>query len=240
MLHVTWDFDGTIIDSFQAYKIAAERYCEKADLTLPSDHDLKLSFGTPDWQGFSCWNMEFILQDRHRFSIYDEFYVVQNNQTHEFTIIENIINAIELFHQNGFIQSIVTSRPLAPLLALLEHHQIQSYFPHYNTLECAEALKLKNKPAPDKLLHMIAQIGSDKDRTIMIGDTVMDIGMARNAGVEVIGVSWGIGTCEELTAAGANLIVSNAAQLIKGVMRKYETINIKMQCSDFVNKPALP
>jgi phosphoglycolate phosphatase len=74
----------------------------------------------------------------------------------------------------------------------------------------------------------------------MIGDTVMDIGMARNAVVDSIGVTWGMGSAEELLAAGATLVVSNPADLLAGVIRKYQAINTKLQHTDFVNKPARP
>ena len=40
----------------------------------------------------------------------------------------------------------------------------------------------------------------------MIGDTTFDVLMARNAGASAVGVSWGVHSVEDLTAAGAHRI----------------------------------
>ena len=47
----------------------------------------------------------------------------------------------------------------------------------------------------------------------MIGDTVYDIVMARNAGVRGIGVDWGYHETEELFEAGAEAVATSIAEL---------------------------
>jgi phosphoglycolate phosphatase len=48
---------------------------------------------------------------------------------------------------------------------------------------------------------------------VMVGDRSFDMVAARAHGLRAIGVAWGIGTREELVAAGAELIVATPAQL---------------------------
>jgi phosphoglycolate phosphatase len=53
----------------------------------------------------------------------------------------------------------------------------------------------------------------------MIGDTVYDIQMARDAGVRAIGVDWGYHAPEELTAAGAEFVATSPAALKEYLLR---------------------
>ena len=51
----------------------------------------------------------------------------------------------------------------------------------------------------------MAEAGADAAKdSVMIGDTVFDIAMARNAGVRGIGVDWGYHDTHELHDAGAS------------------------------------
>jgi phosphoglycolate phosphatase len=47
----------------------------------------------------------------------------------------------------------------------------------------------------------------------MIGDTVFDMAMARNARVRAVGVSWGYHERAELAAAGAHTVIDSFGEL---------------------------
>jgi phosphoglycolate phosphatase len=63
----------------------------------------------------------------------------------------------------------------------------------------------------------MAKAGVEKARTVMIGDTVHDMHMARAAGVKAIGVAWGYHELTELTAAGADIVVESFDQLERAI-----------------------
>ena len=71
-----------------------------------------------------------------------------------------------------------------------------------------------SKPAPDMILRALEETGVDPAATVMIGDTSFDMAMARSAGVNAIGVSWGYHPHEDLRAAGAKIIVDSFADLL--------------------------
>jgi phosphoglycolate phosphatase len=50
--------------------------------------------------------------------------------------------------------------------------------------------------------------------TIVVGDTVYDIAMARAAGVQAIGVSWGYHPAEDLHAEGADIVIDDYTALL--------------------------
>jgi phosphoglycolate phosphatase len=59
----------------------------------------------------------------------------------------------------------------------------------------------------------IAEAGARPETTAMIGDTSFDIQMAIAAGTHPIGVAWGYHDPEELHAAGAREVSTDARQL---------------------------
>lgn len=71
------------------------------------------------------------------------------------------------------------------------------------------------KPSPESLLKAIELCGVTKDETLYVGDSNVDVIFAHNAGIKVCGVSWGFRGAEELREAGADVIVSDADELVK-------------------------
>ncbi len=51
----------------------------------------------------------------------------------------------------------------------------------------------------------------------MIGDTSFDMEMAKAAGCHALGVSWGYHPHEDLTAAGADMIIHDYAELADAI-----------------------
>ena len=69
------------------------------------------------------------------------------------------------------------------------------------------------KPHPHMLQEAMADVGASRASTVMIGDTVFDIEMARNAQVSSIGVSWGYHDPAELLASGAAGVINEFSEL---------------------------
>jgi phosphoglycolate phosphatase len=61
------------------------------------------------------------------------------------------------------------------------------------------------------LLQLQSELG-DTD-VVMIGDSVLDIGMGLAARAFTIGVTWGVGSREQLLAAGASVVVDTYDEL---------------------------
>ncbi len=68
------------------------------------------------------------------------------------------------------------------------------------------------KPDAAVVDYIMSKAGTDKTRTIMVGDSGTDIQTARNAGIPIIAVSWGFRPRHELTAA--DNIADNTNQLL--------------------------
>lgn len=64
-------------------------------------------------------------------------------------------------------------------------------------------------------LQQLLQSGSLNQNAIMIGDRAVDIKASKDNGLRGIGVLWGYGSHEELSAAGATTLLSDPRQLLQ-------------------------
>lgn len=71
----------------------------------------------------------------------------------------------------------------------------------------------KPKPSPDPLLKMIERLGIGPDQCCYVGDSVLDVQMAKRVGIKVFSVATGDNSQEELQAAGADWGVNNLSEL---------------------------
>ena len=70
----------------------------------------------------------------------------------------------------------------------------------------------------DTKLNLSVKLNIKKKSTIIVGDTINDIGLGVNAGINSIGVAWGYNSIEMLRNEGADFIIKNSEEL-------FDTIN---------------
>jgi phosphoglycolate phosphatase len=68
--------------------------------------------------------------------------------------------------------------------------------PYFHASRCAD--EGFPKPHPEMLQVVMEMLGTQPERTLMIGDTTHDLQMAQNAGVAAIAVSYGAHVLSEL------------------------------------------
>jgi phosphoglycolate phosphatase len=222
MKHLAWDFDGTIINIFDVWKMALTTICQDKHLVIPDDREMKGSFGNSQWNGFSVWNLPLREQENYRLLGYEQFYLIQKNNPNALPPVVEVIHTIMRMTEHGYLQSIITSRPRKMLLEMLDHLKVKDNFHIYNAMECALENHLKDKPAPDKLLFVMNHLSANHENSLVIGDTIMDIGMATNANTKSIGVTWGMGSEIELNKSGASLVLSDPATLENAIHSFFE------------------
>lgn len=71
------------------------------------------------------------------------------------------------------------------------------------------------KPDPAGVFDIMAELGITADEAIFVGDTKVDIATGKNAGLYAVGVLWGFRDEAELTAAGADVIINDAAKILE-------------------------
>ena len=95
------------------------------------------------------------------------------------------------------------------------HDVIDAYLPGMFHVKHGECADIPRKPDPTGLLRSIAELGSTPDRTAYVGDSPGDVAVSRNAGTFAIGVAWGYHHADDLRAAGADVVLEDARELLR-------------------------
>ncbi len=85
---------------------------------------------------------------------------------------------------------------------------------HFDSIVTADHVK-NPKPHPEGIDIILAQLKSDPEEAVVVGDTVVDILVGKNGGVsKTIGISHGFGNLDALYAAGADHVVHNIPSIL--------------------------
>ncbi|KFI26243.1 HAD family hydrolase [Haematobacter massiliensis] len=110
--------------------------------------------------------------------------------------------------EDSTLLGIATGKARRGLEKLLAGHGLTR---HFLTTQVAD--DHPSKPHPAMLEAAVAEAGVAPAQAVMIGDTSFDMEMGRASGVPTIGVTWGYHSPDRLRGAGADLIVSDYAEL---------------------------
>ncbi len=88
--------------------------------------------------------------------------------------------------REGYKVGIVTSRTKRTAYQAIDNCGLRDCFDYVLSCEDTDI----HKPNPEPALLALEKLGSSADETIMIGDSMYDIGCAHNAGITAAAVSW--------------------------------------------------
>jgi phosphoglycolate phosphatase len=129
---------------------------------------------------------------------------LRQHPDHAEPLYPGALAALDRLGADGVVLGVATGKGRRGLALFLEQHGLIGRFDATQTADDAAS-----KPSPEMLLNIMAATGVDRTRTMMIGDTSFDMGMARAAGVAGIGVCWGYHQPEELLGAGARQVLAH-------------------------------
>ena len=125
-------------------------------------------------------------------------------------IIENLPALMQTCQMHGLLVAVCTSDDRKSTDAALAHWNIDLLV---NFSICGDEIT-NGKPSPDPLLQVCKQTGVEAHECIVVGDTIADTGMARNARAGLcVGVLSGSGERGQLIKTGADLVLSDVGEL---------------------------
>ena len=116
--------------------------------------------------------------------------------------------------QEDVLLGIATGKSRRGMMHLMGLHGLGRVF---HTVQVAD--DHPSKPHPSLIKACLSETGVDSEHAVILGDTVFDMEMGRNAGIRALGVDWGYHPCEDLVAAGAAGILDSFAEL-EGALRR--------------------
>ncbi|WP_331774562.1 HAD family hydrolase [Sulfurospirillum sp. 1612] len=187
---ILFDLDGTLIDSTDAILESFHTSFKQCNFSSPDDtaikslightlEDMYLQLGVP--------------KEEHQriIAAYKEHYrQISRAQTLLLPYAKEALEAAKTFATLG----VVTTKTKRYSLELLEHLGILDYFTSIIGREDVQ----NPKPHPEPVLKAIAMLHAEKASTWMVGDTILDIQSANQAGIQSCAVLCGYGMREDL------------------------------------------
>jgi phosphoglycolate phosphatase len=106
--------------------------------------------------------------------------------------------------RDDIVLGVATGKSRRGVAAMVETHGLEGVFVTIQTADTAPS-----KPDPGMVLHAMRETGIAPEDTVVIGDTVFDMQMAKNAGASAIGVAWGYHAVDDLHGAGAASVIDD-------------------------------
>lgn len=116
--------------------------------------------------------------------------------------------AVAELDRQEYLLAVATGKGRRGLTKDLQELALDRYFLATRTVDEAPS-----KPHPQMLLEILDELGIAADRALMVGDTTFDLEMARNAGVDGVGVLCGSHGREALMGVGARACLERLADL---------------------------
>lgn len=117
--------------------------------------------------------------------------------------------ALDQLHAERIPLAVLTNKPIRFTLQMLEGLGIDlHFFRVYGGNSFPE-----KKPDPAGLNALVVESGADRARTIMVGDSAVDVDTARNAGVQACGVRWGFQP-ETFVSSPPDFLIDDLRELV--------------------------
>ena len=128
---------------------------------------------------------------------------------------DGVIEVLNRFEAAGFINAICTNKFEAMSKTLIEGLGLASRF----SAICGQDTFAWKKPDPRHLFETIDLAGGDRQRAIMVGDTITDIDTAKAAAIPVIAVDFGY-TDKHVSEFGPDAVISHFDELTLPLVQK--------------------
>jgi phosphoglycolate phosphatase len=206
---VIFDLDGTLIDSVALIVETVSNAFRAVGEVVPDEAAIRAISGITSRDAMAILapeadtaRVEVILES------YRTHYRAQAGVSREGLFAGALAALDRLQAAPDTILAVATGKGYTGAVTLLERHGIIDRFHSIETPD-----HNRGKPDPQMIETAMTKAGATRGETVMIGDTVHDMRMARAAGVYAIGVGWGYHQIAELGEAGADAIVTRFEDL---------------------------
>ena len=129
------------------------------------------------------------------------------------TLYPGVREALDRFHDAGVPMAVLTNKPVRFSVQLMEGLGLEMHFFRVyggNSFE-------EKKPHPRGIDMLVGETDAARDRTIMVGDSAVDVRTARAAKVQACGVSWGLQP-ETFADAPPDFVIDHMSTLVERVL----------------------
>ncbi|MDX1608727.1 MAG: HAD-IA family hydrolase [Halofilum sp. (in: g-proteobacteria)] len=210
---VVFDWDGTLLDSAGRIVATVREAIAASGLPPRSPEQIRATIGLGLHEAAQALYPELSAAERQRLTGgYREAFV----RTAGHAPAEPFAGAAEALarlERAGCLLAIATGKSRSGLRRDLEQAGLDRCFVGTRTVD-----DCPSKPHPAMVEELVSDCGVTAADTLVVGDTLFDLEMAANAGVDALGVSWGAHPPERLAQARPRGILQRFEDLDRWVL----------------------
>lgn len=181
---IIWDWNGTLLNDIELCVEIVSNLAQSHRKEPLSLREYKSVFGFPIIEYYKKIGIDFELESFE--SLTQKFITQYNSRVKHCQLHHGVTDTLDFFRERNFSQYILTAAHKRDVEQLLNHFAIQDYF---QGIEGLENYRAESKVERGKSL--IRDHGIEKEKTLLIGDTVHDLEVAEEIGIKCILISNG-------------------------------------------------
>jgi phosphoglycolate phosphatase len=206
--NVLFDLDGTLTDPVEGITRCICHALERMSVAPPRRAELLPHIGPPLRDTFS---LILCTTDKPTIEAAVRFYRERFSETGMFenVVYDGVPEMLAQIRASRKRLFLATSKMRAFTLRILEHFALSGYF---DGVYGSEPDGTRGEKA-DLIRHILASEGLRPGETLMVGDRKYDVAGAKENALLAAGVTYGYGSAEELTEAGADFLCHSPAEV---------------------------
>jgi phosphoglycolate phosphatase len=181
---VIFDWDGTLMDSTAVIAASLQEACRDVGCPVPTREEALFVIGLNMADSFK--RVVPMLDEEGRLQLANRYRHHFLAREHEAPLFAGVREMLADLHARGRRLAVATGKARRGLDRALGATGLASWF---EATRCAD--EGFAKPHPGMLLMLLEMTGVEPARALMVGDTIHDLELAANAGVDALAVSYG-------------------------------------------------
>jgi len=216
-LTLFFDLDGTLSDPSEGITKSVQHALQCLGRPYPSKSELQHYIGPP-----LRWTFPRLLGTEDNdlvetaIGYYRERY--ETIGLFENEVYPGIPELLQQLYDDGYPLYVVTSKPTVYSDRIIQHFGLDHFFIDIYGPELDGRFDEKS----ELVAFILRERALDPSRTVMIGDRARDVESGRVNGTRTIGVTYGFGSREEITAARPDEICHRPGDIYPAVLRQSE------------------
>jgi phosphoglycolate phosphatase len=214
--NVLFDLDGTLVDSSGAIQASLTHALGRLGRGWPEGLDVRRVIGMPL---VDIFREHFAVVDEpaeRAIAAYRDHYDAEARSLTR--VYDHVQATLESLSGGGTRLYLATVKPTPIAAKVLEEMGLARWFSGV----AGSSMDHSRRDKGDIIHHAVDRHGLDPDASVMVGDRAQDMVGARRNGMWSVGVTYGFGSEEELTAAGADRLIRCCSEL-PGALRPART-----------------
>lgn len=188
---IVFDWDGTLANSTKLIIDCIQQAALDADLPQPAVAQTSHIIGLGLMEAITTLFGDIPHEKRAILARqYAHYYHAREDDV---PLFEGVATTLPWLVEQGVQLAVATGKGRRGLNHALHNSGLQSYFSATRTVD-----ECHSKPHPQMLLEIMDEMGVLPEQSIMVGDTIFDLQMAKNAGVAGLGVTYGAHPADKL------------------------------------------